>query len=103
MDAKWKRADRDAITLVNSKKEYNITEYSANDVSKSTDLDQTNPIKYCSKFTNMREEINGLLKLLVIERKKQEDLEWTVKAASQWNKNDFITMKDVQCVENSDQ
>ena len=102
MDAKWKRVERNTITLVNNK-ECNITEHSVDNVSKSTELYQTNPIQYRGKSIGMKEEITGLLKLLVIERKKQEDLERAVKAAYQCCNNDFISMKDVQSPNDSEQ
>lgn len=54
------------------------------------------------KSSNMKDQIRGLLKLLVIESKKKAEIEKSKKFARSYDKSSFVTMKDIQTVNDSE-
>ena len=92
------KVERNTIDMTIINKNQNSSYLAVRDSLKSSDLEITSSSQNRSKSKNMKEEITGLLKLLVIERKKQENLERTVKSMSQKNKEDFISVKDLRCL-----
>ena len=65
----------------------------------STNFEPSSPLDYYSKSTNMKESITGLLKLLAIKSKKQDQkINKSKRLMRNFTKEDFITMKDIQYV-----
>ena len=91
VDVQW-----NTITMENGKKEFSNADLLVRDISKSTDLEQTNIIQHNFKLIVMKEEADELLQLPLIERKIPENVNKAVKSMCNCNKNNFITMKDVQ-------
>ena len=92
----YKRNDRLTLAISKgAKKSINI-EISGHEVN-STDVESSSPLDYYRKSTNMKESIAGLLKLLAIQNKKQDQkTNKSKRLMVNCTKEDFITMKDVQ-------
>ena len=91
-----KRNDRFTLVIGKGAKKLNNIEISAQEVN-STDFESSSPLDYYRKSTNMKESIAGLLKLLVIQNKNQDQkTNKSKRLMVNCTKEDFITMKDVQ-------
>ena len=69
---------------------------------KSTDLDSTFVQHSLNKYANMKDHITALLKLLVIEKKRQADVENSKILGHSYENNAFVSMKDIRCALNQE-